>query len=209
MTRPRRHPWRVCIDWSLHVAPGQGFKPCQTVPRSYIFGRCFADTYRIGNLRCSPSSMHQALAGNVCELIRNNILHNKCEIFTYYCSQNHFGCSSATWLPFKTVPMTRPLHCSVIEGYCHSVCVITDSMCLPRRASRARILHSLDGRSLIACKSMGKIFILGRLVTIPAWDVGGSSADHGKLLWLKIGEELTKQHSGPSESFVPEPQSLA
>ncbi len=65
-------------------------KGCQTIPRTWFFGRRVADTYAIDNLSSSLSTTLCAPTGNVAELTRIDFLHIKCEICTYYRSQNHF-----------------------------------------------------------------------------------------------------------------------
>ena len=67
----------------------------------------------------------------------------------------------------KTSPMTLTFYCDATEGDCHSVYVITEGTCIAGRAWIAGIRRRWDERSLIACKSMEKIFINDQFVAAP------------------------------------------
>ena len=82
----------------------------------------------------------------------------------------------------QTVPMTWPLYCRVIEGYCHLHYVVTEGMSIVRHASIVGICHCQYVRRKITCKSMGKIFIKGNFVTNPASRVAQTLVERwGKL----------------------------
>ena len=154
----------------------------------------FTDTHRIANLSSSSSSILQALTNNEHNLIRIDLLHIKCEFNTY----NH-PWKLKTWMSLerfalKTVPVTVPFAYDMTEWHCCTVCVVTVCTSIVCCASKGWILHCWDAWRLFACKSMRKIFINGQYVMKPVWDVSVSPADHGKLLWLKIDQVLTKCH---------------
>ena len=160
--------------------------------RPLLFGRCFADTYIMGNRSSSLSSMHQTLTGDVNDL--NVIdLHIKCKFYTYYRPWKPKNITSLAQFVCQTVPMTWPWLYGATEGDYRSDYVVTDSTCVPRRASRARIYQCWDAWILLACKSMGKILILGNFVTNAALVISASCAEAGELLRSPISEDLMKQ----------------
>ena len=177
----------------LYWTPSPTSKLRQTVPHRSFSRRRIVNTYTIGNRSRSSSSTHHALIGNVFKFIRTDLLHIKCKLCTYFHPHNHYWSTSILRETFKTVPVTWPFAYDVTERDCCTDYAVTDSMCILRRASKARIHQCWDPQIFSACKSMRKIFIKCKFVIKPAWNIRGVSAEHTELFGLKICWLLAKR----------------